>query len=57
MTYGFQTVNDNNYYFLPNGIELQDAILEDSKGNVYYFNQYGKQAVDGYYMLANKTWR
>ncbi|MGO0155242.1 glycoside hydrolase family 70 protein [Leuconostoc mesenteroides] len=57
MTYGFQKVSDNNYYFLPNGIELQDAILEDSKGNVYYFNQHGKQAVDGYYMLANKTWR
>ncbi|MHA5204330.1 glycoside hydrolase family 70 protein [Oenococcus oeni] len=57
MKYGLQTVNNNRYYFLPNGIELQDAYLEDGEGNIYYFNQLGKEVENDYFMDKEKQWR
>ncbi len=57
MKYGLQTVNNNRYYFLPNGIELQDAYLEDSESNIYYFNQLGKEVENDYFMDKEKQWR
>lgn len=57
MTYSFQKINGATYYFLPNGIELQDAYLTDADGDTYYFNQQGKQAVGDYFMDSQKQWR
>ncbi|ADG41535.1 glucosyltransferase-S [Leuconostoc kimchii IMSNU 11154] len=57
MTYSFQKINGATYYFLPNGVELQDAYLTDADGNTYYFNQQGKQAAGDYFMDSQKQWR
>lgn len=58
MVTGLQNVNGNNYYFLPNGIELQDSyLLNDDTGKEYYYASNGKQISNRYYPDANGNWR
>ncbi|MFC3931265.1 glycoside hydrolase family 70 protein [Streptococcus dentapri] len=41
MVTGRAVINNQFYYMLPNGIVLQDAILQDEKGNSYYYGKTG----------------
>lgn len=49
MVTGTVEINGKTYYFLPNGIQLRDAIYEDENGNQYYFGPLGNQYFNNYY--------
>ena len=49
MVTGTVTIDGKSYYFLPNGIQLRDAIYEDKDGNQYYYGSLGNLYKDNYY--------
>lgn len=49
MVKGTLELNGETYYFLPNGIQLRDAIYEDGQGNQYYFGKLGNMYKDDFY--------
>ncbi|GMA69066.1 hypothetical protein GCM10025879_03120 [Leuconostoc litchii] len=55
MVVGAQEINGKKYYFLPNGVELQDAYLSDGT-NEYYYSSTGRQIVDQYYQDSDNRW-
>ena len=58
MVTGSQNINDNNYYLLPNGIELQDSyLLNDDTGKEYYYSINGQQIANRYYQDTDGNWR
>ncbi|WP_315460061.1 glycoside hydrolase family 70 protein [uncultured Streptococcus sp.] len=55
MVTGTVEINGKTYYFLPNGIQLRDAIYEDENGNHYYSFDV-EEVVDGVTTTVTK-WR
>lgn len=55
MVTGMREIDGQTYYFLPNGIELRDAIYEDAEGNQYYFGKTGSRYEGGHYYAFNTT--
>lgn len=53
MVSGQQEINGDTYYFLPNGVQLRDAILENSDGTKNYFGHLGKRYSGDYYSFDN----
>lgn len=49
MVNGTLELDGETYYFLPNGIQLRDAIYEDAQGNQYYFGKLGNMYKDDFY--------
>ena len=50
MVTGSQTINGKKYYFLPNGVELREAFLQDASGNTVYYGKTGS-AVKSKYVI------
>lgn len=55
MVTGIREIDGQTYYFLPNGIEIRDAIYEDAEGNQYYFGKTGSRYEGGHYYVFNTT--
>ncbi|WP_286783071.1 glycoside hydrolase family 70 protein [Streptococcus sp. UBA4344] len=55
MVTGMREIDGQTYYFLPNGIEIRDAIYEDAEGNQYYFGKTGSRYEGGHYYAFNTT--
>ena len=55
MVTGMREIDGQTYYFLPNGIEIRDAIYEDAEGNQYYFGKTGSRYEGGHYYVFNTT--
>ncbi|SFC14283.1 dextransucrase [Streptococcus gallolyticus] len=55
MVTGMRDINGQTYYFLPNGIELRDAIYEDANGNQYYFGKSGNRYAGHYYAFETTS--
>ena len=47
MVYGLQEITGAKYYFLPNGVMLTSAYLQDQSGHVYYFGRNGQENPNG----------
>ncbi|MEX2803964.1 glycoside hydrolase family 70 protein [Streptococcus sp. H31] len=56
MVTGRQTIGNKQYYFLPNGAQLRDAVYEDSDGKQYYYGPLGDMYTNNYYAFDNQ-WR
>lgn len=50
MVTGLQIINGKQYYFLPNGVELRSAFLQDASGNTVYYGKTGS-AVKSKYVI------
>ncbi|MFH7309036.1 glycoside hydrolase family 70 protein [Weissella paramesenteroides] len=50
MVTGSQIINGKRYYFLPNGVELREAFLQDASGNTVYYGKTGS-AVKSKYVI------
>ncbi|WP_167849508.1 glycoside hydrolase family 70 protein [Weissella confusa] len=48
MVTGSQTINGKQYYFLPNGVELREAFLQDASGNTVYYGKTGSAVKSKY---------
>lgn len=58
MVYGQQNINGDVQYFLQNGVQLRDALLENADGTKNYFGHLGNRYNNGYYSFDNDTkWR
>ena len=55
MVTGMRDIDGQTYYFLPNGIELRDAIYEDANGNQYYFGKSGNRYAGHYYAFETTS--
>lgn len=55
MVTGMREIDGETYFFLPNGIELRDAIYEDANGNQYYFGKSGSRYAGGHYYAFDST--
>lgn len=55
MVTGMRDIDGQTYYFLPNGIELCDAIYEDANGNQYYFGKSGNRYAGHYYAFETTS--
>ncbi|SEK33110.1 glycoside hydrolase family 70 protein [Streptococcus equinus] len=55
MVTGMREIDGETYFFLPNGIELRDAIYEDVNGNQYYFGKTGSRYAGGHYYAFDST--
>lgn len=55
MVTGMREIDGQTYYFLPNGIEIRDAIYEDAEGNQYYFGKTGSRYEGSHYYVFNTT--
>ncbi|MGO2626744.1 MAG: hypothetical protein ACTH81_07740 [Leuconostoc mesenteroides] len=53
MVVGGQEINGKKYYFLPNGVELQDAYLSDGTSE-YYYSSDGRQISNQYYSILSR---
>lgn len=60
MVYGKQDIDGETYYFLSNGVQLRNAILENADGSKFYFGNLGEQYKNNYYSFdsaAGTNWR
>lgn len=58
MVYGQQHLNNEVQYFLPNGVQLREAILENADGTKNYFGRLGNRFSNDYYSFEKDTkWR
>ena len=48
MVTGSQTINGKQYYFLPNGVELREAFLQNASGNTVYYGKTGSAVKSKY---------
>ena len=48
MVTGLQIINGKQYYFLPNGVELRSAFLQDASGNTVYYGKTGSAVKSKY---------
>ena len=55
MVTGMREIDGQTYYFLPNGIELRNAIYEDENGNQYYFGKSGNRYAGHYYAFETTS--
>ena len=57
---GMVEIGGKTYHFLPNGIELRDAIYEDESGHQYYYGPLGNLYTNDYYSFevnGDTKWR
>lgn len=58
MVYGLQHLNNEVQYFLPNGVQLRETILENADGTKNYFGRLGNRYSNDYYSFEGDTkWR
>ncbi|EHJ51977.1 glycoside hydrolase family 70 protein [Streptococcus macacae] len=57
MVTGVQNINGVHYYFLPNGLQLRNAILKNENGTYAYYGNDGRRYENGYYQFTSGVWR